>query len=173
MDTWIQTKTGKKFYPLKPSIDDICIEDIAYSLSNLCRYNGHCNKFYSVAEHSVYTSQYVSSEFALEGLLHDAAEAYIGDIASPVKKIIPDVKKIENKILKCVSKKFKLKYPFHKSVKEIDLRLLTTEAWQIMSPQVEAWPQLTEPALNLNIKCLKSFYAYHIFLKRYEMLKRV
>lgn len=171
-DTWIQTRTGRKFYPLKPKHEDINIEDIAWSLSNICRYNGHC-KFYSVAEHSIYASQYLPSKYALEGLMHDAAEAYIGDITTPIKQLLPDVKKIEHGILKCIAEKFKFEYPFHKAIKKVDLGLLATEASQIMNPQVETWPQLTEPPFDLRIKCVRPANAFSIFMRRYETLRRM
>lgn len=81
---WIQTFTGKKFYPLSPQIEDICIEDIAHALSNVCRYAGHCRDFYSVAQHCVMVSDWMPS-MKLEGLMHDASEAYLGDISRPLK----------------------------------------------------------------------------------------
>ena len=169
---WIQTYTKKKFYPLNPRCEDIDIEDIAWSLSNLCRYNGHC-KFYSVAEHSIYASQYLPSKYALEGLMHDAAEAYIGDISTPVKQLLPDIKKIEHVMLKCIAEKFKLEYPFREAIKKVDLRLLATEASQIMNPQVEVWPQLTEPPFDFKIKCVRPANAFNIFMRRYETLRRL
>ena len=172
-DAWIQTKTGRKFYPLKPKCEDIDIEDIAWSLSNICRYNGHCKHFFSVAEHSIYASQYLPSKYALEGLMHDSAEAYIGDISTPVKQLLPDVKKIEYGILKCVAEKFKLEYPFHKDIKKIDLRLLATEASQIMNPQVEVWPQITEPSFNFRLWCREPANAFSAFMRRYETLRRL
>lgn len=170
-DKWIQTKTGRKFYPLKPKCEDIDIEDIAWSLSNICRYNGHC-KFYSVAEHSIYASQYLS-RYALEGLMHDAAEAYIGDISTPVKQLLPNIKKIEHRILKCIAEKFNLEYPFNNAIKKVDLRLLATEASQIMNPQVEVWPQLTEPPFDFRLWCVKPINAFSIFMRRYETLRRL
>ena len=72
---WIQTYTGRQFWPLDPRVDEIHIEDIAHSLSMRCCYGGHLTDFYSVAEHSVLVSLHVPQEFALWGLLHDAAEA--------------------------------------------------------------------------------------------------
>ena len=172
-DSWIQTKTGRKFYPLKPKCEDIDIEDIAWSLSNICRYNGHCKRFFSVAEHSIYASERLPPRYALEGLMHDAAEAYIGDISTPVKQLLPDIKKIEHVILKCIAEKFKLEYPFREAIKKVDLRLLATEASQIMNPQVEVWPQLTEPPFDFRIKCVRPANAFSIFMRRYETLRRL
>jgi uncharacterized protein len=86
----IRTFTGRYVNPLQLRAGDVCIEDIAHHLSNICRYTGACPEFYSVAQHSVYVSthmwtRYDSAEAAMAGLLHDAAEAYLNDIASPVK----------------------------------------------------------------------------------------
>jgi uncharacterized protein len=85
---WVETYTGVRFYPFTPRPDEIRIEDIAHSLANQCRFNGHCPKFYSVAEHSILVSRLVPEEVALWGLLHDAGEAYISDIIRPIKAFL-------------------------------------------------------------------------------------
>lgn len=84
--TWIQTFTGRKFFPLDPNLNDIAIEDIAHALSNLCRFAGHVRKFYSVAQHSVLVSHHCHPDNALAGLLHDASEAYLLDMPRPLKR---------------------------------------------------------------------------------------
>lgn len=86
---WIRTYTGGRFYPLFPSSVDVDINDIAHSLATKCRYGGHCQTFYSVAQHSVLVSHHCGSH-ALAGLLHDADEAYspFGDIPRPIKREI-------------------------------------------------------------------------------------
>ncbi|MEM4379972.1 MAG: hypothetical protein QXL01_04720, partial [Thermoplasmatales archaeon] len=86
MEPWIETYSGKKFDYLAQS--ELDIEDIAHALSNLCRFNGHTRVFYSVAEHSVNVSSMVPPELKIAALLHDAAEAYIGDVPSPLKQLI-------------------------------------------------------------------------------------
>lgn len=82
---YIRTYTGKKFWPLDPRPEDVDIIDIAHALSNQCRFTGHVKDFYSVAEHSVQVSFTCPEELALVGLLHDADEAYLIDLAAPVK----------------------------------------------------------------------------------------
>lgn len=107
--TWMQTYTNKRVYPLELKIEDIDINDIAHSLSLQCRFNGHCRRFYSVAEHSILVSDLISDEYGIEckfaALLHDAAEAYIGDIIRPVKQQLR-VGSIEKRIEELVYKKF-------------------------------------------------------------------
>lgn len=85
MRDWINTYTGRKFRPLDPDPEDIFIEDIAHALSLTNRYTGHTDKAYSVAEHSVLVSEIVPQPLRLIALLHDASEAYLCDIATPVK----------------------------------------------------------------------------------------
>lgn len=74
-DAHFTTYTGRTFYPFDPRPEDICIEDIAHSLSNMCRFCGHVREFYSVAEHSVRGASHLYGLNALQFLLHDAAEA--------------------------------------------------------------------------------------------------
>ena len=74
---WIQTYLGIQFWPLDPRPEEVMLFDIAHSLSNMCRFTGHCREFYSVAQHSVIVSQNVPREDAAWGLLHDASEAYM------------------------------------------------------------------------------------------------
>src|SRR5688572_18527016 len=85
---WILTATGRSFWPLDPRADEICIDDIAQALAKVCRFGGHCCDFYSVAQHSVLVAHLVERshpQLALHALLHDAAEAYLGDFTQPLK----------------------------------------------------------------------------------------
>lgn len=90
--SWMQTKTGRHIDSAKPEevrYEDIDIRDIAWSLSLLCRYNGHCDRFYSVAEHCCRLFDVIPGELWEEVapaiLLHDAAETYLSDIPRPLK----------------------------------------------------------------------------------------
>ncbi len=121
------TVTGRKINFIEPDINDIDIEDIATGLSNICRYSGQLKSFYSVAQHSVLVSRYAPDEYSLEGLLHDATEAYIGDVITPVKQYLPDYRRIEDNLMQVISKKFDLDYPFHPSIEHADKVLLHTE----------------------------------------------
>ena len=141
---WIETYTGKQFYPLEPDIDLIDIEDIAHALSNICRFTGHCEEFYSVAQHSVIVCAHCTPENALAGLLHDAAEAYICDIAKPIKPFITNYKQMEEKLLRVIFEKFQVPYPYPDEIKKIDLRLAYTEGKQL-GFHTETWRPLVEP----------------------------
>lgn len=85
--SWIETFTGKKVYPLEPCSSEYCIEDIAHALSLTCRYGGHSSDFYSVAQHCCIVSDLCPEGLKLVGLMHDAAEAYLGDVPSPIKPL--------------------------------------------------------------------------------------
>jgi len=85
---WMETWSGVRFYPLDPRPEEVNIEDIANALSKMCRFGGHSRQFYSVAEHSLWVSYRVPPWLALAGLLHDAHEAYVGDMIRPVKNSI-------------------------------------------------------------------------------------
>ena len=83
--SWIQTYTGRKVYPLELTADQVCVEDVAHALSLKCRFAGHCRRFYSVADHSLRVAAILPPPLRLAGLLHDAAEAYLPDVAGPIK----------------------------------------------------------------------------------------
>lgn len=129
---WIQTISGRKFWPLEPAVEDVDIGDIAHALSLKCRFSGHCKKFYSVAEHSVHVACSVGHENALWGLLHDATEAYLPDIARPIKPFIVGFKEIEDRLMGVIAKRFDLKGEMPNEVKEMDLRMLATEKEYLM-----------------------------------------
>lgn len=105
-EPWILSYTGKKINFTSPNVNDIDIVDIAHSLSMLCRFGGHTNRFYSVAEHSVHVSKLVPKSRRLEALLHDAAEAYLVDIPTPIKNYMPNYKRMEDHLLRVIYQKF-------------------------------------------------------------------
>ena len=129
---WIQTYTGRHYWPHDPRPDDVSIIDIAHVLSNLCRYTGHSLRFFSVAEHSVHVSRLVPAPLALHGLLHDASEAYCGDMAKPTKTGLPDYQTMEAKNHAAISKHFGLPEEMPKEIHEADLLMLHCERAQLM-----------------------------------------
>ncbi len=123
----IQTVHGHSIDPMNILPTDINIHDIAHALSMQCRYNGHLRRFYSVAEHCVLVSQMVPKKDQLWGLLHDAAEAYIGDIITPVKVKLNDYIDMEEAIMAQIAAKYGLCADMPESVHKADKYLLTLE----------------------------------------------
>ena len=132
VDGCIRTSTGRYIDFNYIKSEDICIEDIAHSLSMQCRFGGHLPQFYSVAQHSVHCSQLVDEEYALEALLHDASEAYMLDIPKPLKNFLPDYEAMEDKMMAVISKKYGVSHPLNKPVKSADALMLKLEFKSIM-----------------------------------------
>lgn len=141
---WIQTVTGRAFWPLSPRPQDVCILDIAHALSMKCRYTGHCRSFYSVAQHSVLASKIVPPCDALWALMHDATEAYLPDVARPVKRLLPGFREIEDRLMEVIAGVFSLQGPMPDSVKRADLILLATERRDLMSLPPYRWTSIEQ-----------------------------
>jgi uncharacterized protein len=166
---WIQTHSGKQFFPLEPRIGDIDIQDIAHALSLNCRFNGHCLTFYSVAEHSVRVSRALPTDLARWGLLHDAAEAYLTDLPRPVKHQMPEFSVIEDRLLKVIAERFGLSWPMPDAVKYADDALLATESRDIMAPAPAPWLLDAKP-LQGKIVPISAPEAKRAFLERFDEL---
>ena len=129
---YMQTASGRAYWPLDPRPEDITIEDIAHALGHICRYGGHCLTFYSVAEHSVLVSRLVPPEHALKALLHDAPEAYCGDVVRPLKKHLTDYAGIEELNWRAVCDRFGMTYDMPQCIHDADVALLFAEQAAIM-----------------------------------------
>lgn len=141
---WFQSYKGKRLFPLRPSVADVDIEEIAHALAMKCRFNGHCRTFYSVAQHSVMVSQFVPRGLALPGLLHDASEYMLPDVVTPVKPQIKGFHEIEEGVLDAVFKKFGIlavrsNEDAMRAIKVADLQVLAIEARDLMPNQPEDW----------------------------------
>lgn len=179
MEPWIETYTGKKFWFTNEDPNEVDIEDIAHALSHMCRYTGHCNRFYSVAEHSVRVS-YLNLTH-LEGLLHDASEAYLADIASPVKQLLPEYKALEERIMRKIAKRFGLKEGFDKDpdVKWADWVALRAESKILLRSGGKDWyfPPEVANSSAIILGGREDFlgwppeFAYMKFMARYNELK--
>jgi hypothetical protein len=169
--SWIQTYVGKQFWPLAPRAEDLDIRDIAHSLSLQCRFNGHCRVFYSVAEHSVRVAAQLPDELALWGLLHDAAEAYLGDLTRPLRRQVEArwFNEAEDRLLKVIAATFGLTWPMPPSVRAADDVLLVTEARDLMVEPPTSWSIEAEP-LPERIEPRAPAAAEALFLERYEAL---
>lgn len=157
---WIQTFKGKKFFPLEPRIEDICIEDIAHSLSMQCRFAGHSKEFYSVAQHcnamvNCWFNGHENKEFAKYALLHDASEAYLTDIPRPLKHLpqFQFYRDAEKVLSEMIYVRFGLNPVEPEEVKKADWEILCEEAMspRIMSPLHPDWYARCEPVINFSI----------------------
>jgi 5'-deoxynucleotidase YfbR-like HD superfamily hydrolase len=175
-DPWIQTYTGKRFTPTNPVLEDIDIEDIAHALSNICRFTGHSENFYSVAQHCVLVSYICQHHNALQGLLHDASEAYCQDIASPLKRTaqLSGYREVEAKLQNAIANKFNISEIEPDDVKVADLKVLATEARDLLVHQRSDWDVGHDP-LPFIIQAFSPKEAKQLFLNRFWELtaKRV
>lgn len=167
---WMQTYTGRKFWPMDPRSDEIFIEDIAHSLSLQCRYAGHCLRFYSVAEHSVHLARHLrwqGVDVALWALLHDASEAYLVDVPRPVKPHLPGYKEAEAKVMAAVCERFGLAAEMPAVVHDADNRIIGDELVNLAPMDWHA--RYTDP-LGVNIRCWYPEQAREEFLATFEAL---
>lgn len=180
MEPWFNTASGKKFFPLAPTPDQIDINDIAHALSQICRYGGHCKTFYSVAQHSVLVSRLVPSWAAKYGLLHDAAEAYVGDVVRPIKRLIPRHSEIEAEVMEAIYKSLHV-LPLRSGttraiIKHFDNVALLMERRDVMPPDVDNTPWIEDgtidhPLPTERIVPLSPQVAKEEFLHRWNELK--
>lgn len=183
-ENYIETHTGKKFHFLEPDPSEIDIMDIAWSLSLQCRYNGHVKRFYSVAEHCCHIYDYMFHVMGVgnwpmvdkthgdmllrTALLHDASEAYLSDIARPIKNMLPDYKKLEANIEKIIATKYQTLFPLPGSVKELDTRILFDERQQLLGSSGNVWAidNTDLKPLDVIIHGWPPVDAYENFMKR-------
>ncbi len=128
----IRTFTGIYVDILNPTPEMFCIEDIAHALSQIPRFGGHLPIWYSVACHSISCARMSVKDnnpdsITYDCLMHDCSEAYLGDVMSPLKKLIPQYSEIEERFMNILSKKFNFEYPLNKEVKRIDNLILERE----------------------------------------------
>lgn len=170
---WIQTFTGNQFWPLDPRAEEIDIVDIAHSLSMQCRFNGHTEHFYSVAEHCCHVSDFLPDGLKLAGLLHDASEAYLCDIPRPIKRCAGFMESYllaERKLELVIAAKFGFEYPYDAAIHDADNRMLCTEALQLMAPLHPEWRDRHRPIEGLDLPCWTPGEATKEFFKRFAAL---
>lgn len=156
---WMQTYTGRAFRPFEATADDIDPVDIAHSLSLTCRYNGHVSRFYSVAEHCVLMAEHFSAagdrKNALWALLHDAAEAYIGDMVRPLKvtDMMAPYRVIDRDLTALIVTKWGLdgSAGMPPEVKDADNRILLDERYALLGDPAEPWHQDSDGTQPLGV----------------------
>jgi hypothetical protein len=179
-DLFIETVSGKNFYIDSSPFD---IHDIASALSKLCRFNGHTKKFYSVAQHSILVADIMENlklGDPFEGLLHDATEAYLADIPSPWKVLLPEYKALETRLDKRLRAQFKLPEKITDGAKRADFIALYVEANHLIPTGGSNWPApegIKEAALDYEKEFGPPTAFYHaamghaLFLGRFDMLR--
>jgi hypothetical protein len=171
-EDYIETISGVAFHFADPQQDEIRVADIAWSLSNQCRYTGHVRQFYSVAEHCCLLYDFAQSQgitdkkFLRTLLMHDASEAYLTDIARPIKAHIPDYKRLEVKIETAIAERCNLTYPYPADVKELDTRILMDERAQVMGESENVWGVVAEP-LGVTLNFWTPKQANRAYVDRY------
>lgn len=165
--------SGNLFYPSDPQPHEFTIEDIAHSLALQCRYNGHCDYFYSVAQHSVHCYELATDEFKREALLHDSVEALAGgDLPRPIKHILTGYPDFEHSIAKVVHPALGIPVDMSPEIRVIDNIMLSTEKHLIVTKSGH-WGDLPEP---LNWKTLPGWdpeYAETRFMEAWRSLESI
>lgn len=153
----IRTYTGIYVNVFEPTPDMFCIQDIAWALSKQPRFGGHLPVNYSVAMHCLNACDLVDSKFGLSALMHDASEAYLLDIPSPIKHELAQYKTIEHDLMLAISAKFKFEFPLPVEVKHVDKMLLETE-----------WDRLMIHRGEMEYMNLSQMEVYETFMYRFE-----
>lgn len=167
---WILTYTGTQFWPLDPRMNEVHIEDISHALSMICRFTGHTRDFYSVAQHSVLVARALPRKLQLWGLLHDASEAYLCDIARPVKRCINGYAEIEARLMGVVADRFGLEGAIPHEVHVADNALLATEIAQLMPVAPVEMYMNVAPISGLQIDPWPPRIAKRQFMQEFERL---
>jgi hypothetical protein len=174
---YLQTVSGRWVNPFDPDPDQIELGDIARALANQCRFGGHCRRFYSVAQHCVIVSQLIeeqgaSPDEALAALMHDAGEAYLGDLPHPIKhrsELGRAFREAEEPLERVIRSRFSITNS-PSAIKRIDRALLATER-RAFSAERWQWPELegVEP-LDVELEPWTPDDAAEAFIRRFEAL---
>lgn len=146
---------------------------IAHGLSNVCRYGGQCPKPYTVAEHSVHVSYLVPTAYAFEALMHDASEAFLGDVVTPLKRKLPEYKKLEEELTAYINYCYTLPITMSPIVKSVDTEAYFHEHKTLFGfdfPAHASRHHVRTHPVKFNIDSLTHYEARAIFLRRFEEL---
>jgi hypothetical protein len=163
----IVTRSARIVSITDPKPEDIYLDDIVYALSQINRFTGHTKRPYSVLEHVMHGYNFArivykekfTPEISLQWLLHDASEAYLGDVSRPLKHRLANYHDLEDRFNTVIISKFNCPLEFDPLVTEIDNRMLATEFrdlhrsnsihWRAMVPQgCRPFPQLILKKVN-------------------------
>jgi len=168
----ILLQSGHHFDLLDPANSRFEIEDIAHGLGMTCRFAGQCARFYSVAEHSWHASYLVPKHLRLTALLHDAAEAFLGDVTRPLKSLLPDYKRIEAQVEGAVFERLGVRAPNDPAIKDADRRMLVAERAALLPEGRETWTILDGvPCPDIRFRFWDPVEGKREFLRRYWLLR--
>ena len=171
---WILTASGRRFSLDDPRPEDVHPDDLAHALSHLCRFGGHTRVHYSVAQHSVLVASLLPPRLALAGLLHDAAEAYVGDCVGPLAHRLPEFRSVELRILEVIGERFGVPFADFRSgeVRNADAVALLTERASFLPPSRQPWAEDLRGVQPLpgTLEALPSHVARVRFLERLRRL---
>lgn len=168
----ILLSTGRYFSFEEPSA--LSVQEVAHALSKLCRFTGHCRTFYSVAQHAVLVSRLIEPQFAWEGLHHDDGEAVMGDMASPLKRLIPQYKEIELHCERAILAGFGIDADnMPPEVKQADLKALRTEQRDLMQSRAVWTDMLGIEAHPATVHPVPAHIAEQMFIDRHWELSRI
>jgi 5'-nucleotidase len=169
----IRLRSGLYLDLADPQPDQFEFSDIAGALSKICRFGGQCERFYSVAEHSWHAAKVAESDsLPLDTqaavLMHDAAEAFIGDVVKPLKVMLSDYLAIEQRMEAAIAEKFTLDFEREKySIREIDHAMLIAERQVLFSPDCNSWVGQSEARkIKLHVQCWEPSMAELRFASR-------
>lgn len=152
---YVRLKRLNKVHFLNPRREEIFIDDIAYGIARINRYQNTIEPHYSVAEHSILMAHYFLkdgyTDLAKQCLIHDAEEYIFGDIAAPIKAFLPDYRALTDKFTAFLAMHFSLSYPFHPSVKLIDQRICMAEQRDLRGHVPETYK--VDPLEGVNFQC--------------------
>ena len=135
---WFVSHSGQCFNVREPRPEQILLEDVAHHLAHTCRFGGAVREFYSVAEHCVYVSRLVPPELAPLALVHDAAEAYLGDVIKPLKNCLPEYQALEHVWEAAIAKRFGFESLKHPLVKDADVAAVQAERRDLLPSTLAA-----------------------------------
>jgi len=186
--TCIMLAGGTLFDILDPEGSDFTIGDIAHGLGRVCRFAGQTNRFYSVAEHSCHVARLVPVDLARAAMLHDATEAFIGDVTRPLKALLPEYRRIEDRIADAIARRFlpgsdlpdpPRKVFSHPDIKAADLAILVIEARHLMPERDGYWisvktdvkarhPDVWQQAKRVRLECDRPEFATAAWLRAWH-----
>lgn len=175
MEPYIRTYTGKRFFPLDPRPEMFDIIDVAHALSVAPRWTGHTLYHYSVALHSLHVVSMVTAKHELAALLHDLSEAYLCDIAKPIKPMIQGYQEIEARLMSAAAQAFGFEWPLSREVKHADAAALWLEAQHFFPATAEEDVEKVLPVIQTDgwnyFRNLHPFDAREKFLEQYTIIK--